>query len=610
MKLNGFAVKLLLLSSVASLVLPAMATQAATNKIDSSSNGPAVTVTEVVANQNQIPMLAPTSDVALKAIEQRYVDIISRGGFPKVSGYGSKGSTGDNIVKLNQRLYMDGYLRAEATQGVYGPIFTTATQDAVTRFQRNMGIAITGKLDSATIAELNVPADVRLATIRANIPRLEIYEKDLGDRYLVVNIPAVQAEAVNNGRVYERHNAIVGRPERPTPVVMTQLKLVRFNPYWNAPDSIVAKDIIPKLTAGGTQFLKDLNIKVFQGKTPNSPEIDPSKINWSRATPSDYLFRQEPGPKNAMATAKIDFDSPFGIYLHDTPEKELFNTANRFYSSGCIRIQKMSLLVQWVLNGQSGYDEKKIADLGKSLERVDETIVSPPQLRVVYMTAWPVAGGTVAFRKDIYQLDGSGFTVGQPMPVGEMSPDGQRFVLKHQPFLPSVEDAEAEGSRLFGGSKSSGAKTSFFGGGQPVKATTSGTSQNASVSDPSGKKPVGFFDWAAYRKRQAADGTPVAAVMPKADAKNLKKAKTPADVQAASATDNSAVLKKLIKVPPKAKIEKAKTPVVDCKADPSAKDCKPTEVTPAATDVQAPAATDAQVPAAADVQVPVDPSKT
>jgi peptidoglycan hydrolase-like protein with peptidoglycan-binding domain len=593
MRLNGAISKLMLLTSVASFVLPTLALPVSANQVDISANPPAVTVTEVVANQNQIPMLAPTSDLALKAIEQRYADIVARGGFPKVNGSASKGSTGDNIVRLNQRLYMDGYLRVEATQGVYAPIFTTATQDAVSRFQRNMGIKVTGKLDSATIAELNVPADVRLAAIRANIPRLEVYEKDLGDRYLVVNIPAQQIEAVSQGRVFSRHNAIVGRPERPSPVVMTPLKLVRFNPYWNAPDSIVEKDIIPKMVSG-PQILKDMNIKVFQGKGANGPEINPATVNWSHAIPDNYLFRQEPGPKNAMATAKIEFNSPFGIYLHDTPDKEYFNTSNRFYSSGCIRVQNMSLLVQWVLNGQDGFDEAKIADMAKTLERFDETIVNPPQLRVVYMTAWPVAGGTVAFRKDIYQMDGSGFVVGQPMPVGEMSPDGQRFVLKPLPRQIPVEDAEAEGFHFFGSNKSS-SKGGLFSSNQPSKGLFgSSNSQNTGnagvvVSNPSGKKSPGLFDWATYRKQQAG-GTQ--ADVAKADVKKLKKVKLgSADVQSASATDNSAALEKLIKIPPKPKAVKAKKPVVDCKADPSAKDCKPADVTPTAADAPATPAT-------------------
>ncbi len=598
MRLSGLASKFLLMVTVASFVLPSVAGLANANAVDPSNNGPAVTATEVVADQNQIPMLAPTSDYALKAIEQRYVDIIAHGGFPKVNGTAAKGSTGDNVVKLNQRLYVDGYLRVEATQGVYASIFTTATQDAVSRFQRNMGIAVTGKVDSATLAELNVPADVRLATIRANIPRLEIYDKNLGDRYLVVNIPAQQIESVSNGRVYSRHNAIVGRPERPTPVIMTPLKLVRFNPYWNAPDSIVEKDIIPKL-ASGTQVLTDMNIKVFQGKGPNAPEIDPKTVNWSHTPPDGFLFRQEPGPKNAMATAKIEFDSPFGTYLHDTPEKDYFTTNNRFYSSGCIRVQKMSLLVQWVLNGQDGYDEAKIADMAKNLQRVDEPINNPPQLRVVYMTAWPVAGGTVAFRKDIYQMDGSGFTVGQPMPVGEMSPDGQRFVLKPLPRQLPVDAAEAEGFHFFGFGKSSAptstgvTKASLFTQSQPQAKNPAVASKTTGVvvAEPTGKAPVGFFDWATYRKQHAHDGQVDPNSLKKVKGKKKKLKPGEAAVQSASAAPTEAQLEKLIKIPAKAKIAKAKVkkPAVDCKADPAGKGCKPADVTPAAADAPTPA---------------------
>ena len=102
-----------------------------------------------------------------------------------------------------------------------------------------------------TLYALNVPAERRLATIRANIPRLAEYSKDLGSRYIVVNIPAQQIETVNDGKVYSLHNAIVGRPSRPTPVVMTPLTIVRFNPYWNAPPSIVEKDILPRMLSQG-----------------------------------------------------------------------------------------------------------------------------------------------------------------------------------------------------------------------------------------------------------------------------------------------------------------------------------------------------------------------
>ena len=122
-----------------------------------------------------------------------------------------KGSKGKQVAILNQRLYVEGYLRVEATQGEFQQVFTSATEDALKRFQVNHGLAPTGVIDGVTLQALNVPAEHRLATIRANIPRLAEYSKDLGPRYIVVNVPAQQIETVSDGKVYSLHNAIVGR---------------------------------------------------------------------------------------------------------------------------------------------------------------------------------------------------------------------------------------------------------------------------------------------------------------------------------------------------------------------------------------------------------------
>lgn len=474
-----------------------------------AGGGPAVTTTEVVSGQNQVPMITASSDAALRAAESKYAAIAAQGGFPKVpNGSYKKGSTGEGVVALNKRLFAEGYLRVEATQGQYASVFTTATQDAVSRYQRNLGLAVTGKIDGLTLFELNTSIEDRLAAIRTNIPRLDIYDKDLGPRYLIVNVPAQQLETVTDGHVFSRHNVIVGRPERPSPVVMAPLETVKFNPYWNAPISIVENDILPKMNSG-TQVLKDMNMKVFQGG-PNGQEIDPSKINWKTAHLEDYLFRQEPGPTAAMKTAKIEFKSTFGIYLHDTPEPELFKTTNRFYSSGCIRVEKMPLLVQWVLNGQDGFNEPKIASMAQTLERLDVTIGDQPQLRVAYLTAWPASNGTVAFRHDVYDMDGANFTVGQPMPVGTVSPDGLRYVLKPLPRQESVDAAEAEGFHLFsfGRKKSasvdnSTATKNIFGksllGAPAVSSDRLAAAKKPTATD---SKKSGLFDWAAYRKEQ------------------------------------------------------------------------------------------------------------
>jgi peptidoglycan hydrolase-like protein with peptidoglycan-binding domain len=418
-----------------------------TLKADPIPSGKAVTETEVFSTEVVEPMLSASGMAEMQAAESKYAAIVSNGGWPKVpKGASKKGSEGKEVMALNQRLFIEGYVRPEAAEGEFASIFTSATEDGLMRFQRNNGLAASGRMDGATLQALNVSAAERLAAIRANIPRIAEYSKDLGDRYVVVNIPAQQIETVNGNRVFSRHNAIVGRPSRPTPVVMTALSDINFNPYWNAPPSIVERDILPKMSSG---ILEKMNMKVFDGV--GGPEVNPRRINWRRAVVDNYHFRQEPGGENAMATAKINFSSPFGIYLHDTPEQHLFDTSGRFYSSGCVRVQKVAVLLNWILNGQDGIDPSQIEYLAQSLERKDVKLVVPPQLRVTYLTAWPTSDGTVAFRGDVYGLDGTGFIVGQPLPVGEKSASGERYVLKPVPRqLAQIDEAEADGFFWFG----------------------------------------------------------------------------------------------------------------------------------------------------------------
>ena len=418
-----------------------------TLKVDPTPSGKAVTETEIFSTQVVEPMLSASGVAEMQAAESKYAAIVSNGGWPKVpKGALKKGSEGNGVMALNQRLFIEGYVRPEAAEGEFASIFTTATQDGLMRFQRNNGLAASGQMDGPTLQSLNVSAAERLSTIRANIPRIAEYSKDLGDRYIVVNVPAQQIETVNGNRVFSRHNAIVGRPSRPTPVVMTALSDINFNPYWNAPPSIVERDILPKMSSG---ILEKMNMKVFDGV--GGPEVNPKRINWRRAVVDNYHFRQEPGGSNAMATAKINFSSPFGIYLHDTPEQHMFESSGRFFSSGCVRVQKVAVLLNWILNGQDGIDSSQIEYLAQSLERKDVKLAAPPQLRVAYLTSWPTSDGVVAFRGDVYGLDGTGFIVGQPLPVGEKSASGERFVLKPVPRqLAQIDEAEADGFFWFG----------------------------------------------------------------------------------------------------------------------------------------------------------------
>lgn len=391
----------------------------------------ATTETQIVTDPaDSVPMLALGSYQAMQDAIARYETIETLGGWPKltVKRVMQKGGSGGQVELLRKRLLTEGYLpEMEAT----GEKFDEQVQKAVVEFQRSHGLQVNGRVDGPTLAELNVPVEDRLKQMRANLPRIELSAQGLYGRYIIVNIPGAQLEAVNfNGRVFSRHNIIVGKPDRPSPIVAAALSDINFNPYWNAPVSIVQRDIIPAILKDKNTLTK-MNMKVFDGY--GGPEIDPSKVDWSKTPADRYFFRQEPGEANAMATVKINFPSPFGVYMHDTPTKQLFNEALRFESSGCVRVDQVHVLVDWILNKQDGWDMDRIRQVADKVERTDVKINNAPELRWVYLTAWAQIGGQVNFRPDIYELDGTGFVVGQPTPVGELTADGTRWLYKMPP---------------------------------------------------------------------------------------------------------------------------------------------------------------------------------
>ena len=406
------------------------ATQNFSNTTPGKKKLKATTETQIVENEREAaPMIYPGADLTMLRAIAWYDRIVQSGGWPMLAPTDTleEDSEGPEVAQLKQRLAIEGYL---APSNEFDETFDKITEDAVRRFQRNHGLAPSGKIDNATVEAMNVPAEVRLATLRSNLQRVEVYAKDLEDRYIIVNIPAAQLETVSGRSVYSRHNIIAGKPDRPSPVVITKISDLNFNPYWHAPASIVARDIIPDMLKN-PKHLQKLNIKVFDGA--GGPEIDPATIDWTNTAPDRYLFRQEPGGENAMATVKINFPSPFGVYMHDTPTKQLFAEGQRYFSSGCVRVDKVQILEDWILRGQDGWDMDRIQAMAESGERLDYKVMDGPQVRWVYLTAWVTDDGGVHFRPDIYELDGSGFVLGQPLPVGQGS-DGQRWTLQPAPF--------------------------------------------------------------------------------------------------------------------------------------------------------------------------------
>lgn len=379
--------------------------------------GKLATQTEVLAGQSQAALLTPYSPQAMEAAVAMYDHITRNGGWPMIAQRNlEKGDVSRQVVSLRQRLVAEGYLLPKSLDVDMPEKFSIDVRNAVKAFQSNHGLATTGKVDDRTLAELNIPAGARLRQLQVNRPRVATYAAKLGPRYILVNIPSAQLEAVNFGAVYSRHNIVAGKIDRPSPALVSRISDINFNPYWTAPDSIVQRDLLPKL-AKDPDVLSKMRIRVIEKATGR--QIDPRYVDWSTTPSNLFLFRQDPGDQNAMATVKINFPNKYAVYLHDTPTRELFDQNARYLSSGCIRVDRVDVLVDWILSGQDGFNANMIETIANSGERLDKPVKSGPDLRIMYLTAWATEDGRIHFRPDIYRLDGTGFVTGQPQPRSE-----------------------------------------------------------------------------------------------------------------------------------------------------------------------------------------------
>jgi murein L,D-transpeptidase YcbB/YkuD len=249
---------------------------------------------------------------------------------------------------------------------------------------------------------MNVPADYRLRQLETNIVRLRSFSANLGDRFVVANIPAALIETVENDTVATRHIAGVGKIDRQSPVMQTRALDVDFNPYWTVPASIIRKDLIPRMQQD-PNYLHDNHIHIFD---KNNQEVQPESINWHSLDATNFRFREDPSTENSLGVVRVNINNPYGVYMHDTPAKGVFGDDFRFVSSGCMRLQNVRDYVAWLLKNQPGWDRDHIDAAIASGERVDVKIEPPVNVYWVYITAWGTPEGIVQFREDIYQRDG------------------------------------------------------------------------------------------------------------------------------------------------------------------------------------------------------------
>ncbi|MGB7260290.1 MAG: L,D-transpeptidase family protein, partial [Pseudolabrys sp.] len=354
-----------------------------------------------------VPMLSPSTVESTAAAIDQYEGIVARGGWPNVPPADRLriGNRHPSVVPLRRRLIVSGDLEPAAGET---DIFDSYVEAAVRRFQIRHGVTVDGIVREQTFSNLNVPADARLAQLKVNLTRLRSLSSRLGNRYVVCNIPAAQIEAVENGVAVTRHTAVVGKPDRPSPDINSKIVEINFNPYWTVPVSIVRRDLIP-LMQKDPEYLSNEHIRIFDMR---GSELTPSQVNWYSEEAVNYRFKQDPGDFNSLGSIRINFPNKDGVYMHDTPLKNLFGEDFRFHSSGCVRVQNVRELVDWLLRDTPGWSREQIDAVVRSGDRIDARLAKPVPLHWVYITAWATSDGVVQFREDIYNRDGVGVSLG------------------------------------------------------------------------------------------------------------------------------------------------------------------------------------------------------
>ncbi len=333
----------------------------------------------------------------------RYEAIAARGGWQPIRSRDilRLGMNRPGVVEVRRRLIATGDLdpRLHSSR-----IFDAGLRSAVRRFQLRHGLITDGAVGRETREAMNVSVEERLQQLRTNAVRLTAMGTELGQRYVMVNIPGAEIEAVEDGVVAGRHTAIVGKIDRPTPLVASRISEINFNPFWHAPKSIVRRDIIPRMRQD-PNYLNRYRIRIYDA---GGNEIDPQLVNWETEEAVDYLLRQDPGELNSMGSIRINFHNKHSVYLHDTPQQSLFGANYRFHSSGCVRVHNVRDLVTWLLTPNGDWSRQSVDTTIASGERIDARLSLRTPIYMTYITAWGGPNGEVYFRPDVYKRDAAG----------------------------------------------------------------------------------------------------------------------------------------------------------------------------------------------------------
>jgi murein L,D-transpeptidase YcbB/YkuD len=326
------------------------------------------------------------------------------------------GDSGAEVGILTQRLTATGDLRTRPRDPY---AFDVTIEDAVKRYQLRNGVEPTGIVYGITQRLLNVPIETRLKQLELNLTRLRALNAKTAalPKYIVMNAASFELQGIARGRVEVTSRTIAGKRATPTPDVHASVQAVNTLPYWHVPGTIARAQLIPAVRKDPAYLMKE-RIRVFS--TFGGEEIDPSGVNWFGDEANRYVFRQDYGPHNALGLLRFDMPNKHIVYMHDTPMKPLFNSYERAFSAGCVRLHNWLGVAEWLLNDQPQWNRSTLeAEIAGGRQRTIK-MTKPVPVFFTYLTAW-VDNGVVHFRNDLYNRDNSAFDGGEDISARSFS---------------------------------------------------------------------------------------------------------------------------------------------------------------------------------------------
>src|SRR5215472_252894 len=313
------------------------------------------------------------------------------------------------IPQLVARLRQLGDLAASQGVSAGTGIYSGAVVDAVKHFQGRHGLAPDGVLGAGTVSELNKPLDYRLQQLDLALERYRWIPRHFPEPPIVVNIPEFRLRTLRRQAAeFLSMNVVVGRAFRSqTPVFADEMRYVIFRPYWNVPTAIQRNELIPKILRNPNYVAQhQYQIVNGAGAVVTDGEVDADVMRGLRS--GAYTIRQKPGAKNPLGLVKFIFPNDYNVYLHSTPQPELFSRARRDFSHGCIRVENPAALAAWVLRNKPDWSSDRIrATMNGDSDNVQVNLDKPIPVLILYSTAVVEPDNEVHFFDDIYGYDAS-----------------------------------------------------------------------------------------------------------------------------------------------------------------------------------------------------------